>query len=920
MAARPRPSTILKSCRTSWIDRVIAKMLTCLKWLLASTLVAFILFQPCFTQEVAYKNPRAPLDQRVDDLLARLTLEEKISQLMNDSSAIERLGIPAYNWWNECLHGVARAGRATVFPQAIGLAAAWDADLMLRVATVISDEARAKHHEFVRRGKRGIYQGLTFWTPNINLFRDPRWGRGMETYGEDPFLTGRLAVAFIRGLQGEDPKYLKTVATAKHYAVHSGPESLRHSFDAAVDETDLQDTYLPQFEAAVREGGAFSVMCAYNRVNGVPACASVPLLEDYLRKQWGFQGYVVSDCGAIQDIYQGHKFASAAPEGAALAVRAGTDLNCGIEYENLLPAVHSGALTEKDINQALRRLLLARFRLGMFDPPEMVKYAQIPYIENDSPAHRELALEAARKSIVLLKNDGRTLPLSKSLKTIAVIGPNADDARVLVGDYPGVPSEPITPLEGIRRKAAPGVRVLYARGSEIAVNMPSFEVVPTDALFVSNGIDSPHGLRGEYFNVCNFDGQAHKPRELTVPNSGKRVGDIPSDPKPLFTRLDPEVDFQWWDGAPRPDMNDDDFGVRWTGFLSAPATGTYQLGAIGMNAFELYLDGKQVVQFNGIHDQAYRYAPVELQAGRLYAVRLNFHEYLNDAGIQLVWSRPGGTPDQVALDAARQADAVVLVLGLSPRLEGEEMRVPVEGFELGDRVQLGLPRVQEDLMQRMSALGKPVVLVLLNGSALAVNWARDHVPAIVEAWYPGQAAGSALADVLFGDYNPAGRLPVTFYKSTDQLPPFTDYRMEGRTYRYFKGEPLFPFGYGLSYTSFAYRNLSYPKETRTGDSVHVSVEVENTGKLAGEEVVQIYLKAVGTSQPGPIHSLAGFQRIFLRPRERKTVQFSLQPRQFSRVTVDGRRVQEPGTFAVFAGGNQPGKGTSGIMTGMILIK
>jgi beta-glucosidase len=419
-----------------------------------------------------------------------MTLEEKISQLMSDSPAIERLGVPAYNWWNECFHGIARAGRATVFPQAIGLAATWDADLILRVATTISDEARAKHHEFARRGKRSIYQGLTFWTPNINLFRHPRWGRGMETYGEDPYLTGRMAVAFIRGLQGDDPKYLKTVATAKHYAVHSGPESLRHSFDAVVDDRDLQDTYLPQFEAAIREGGAFSVMCAYNRVNGLPACASPRLLEEFLRRQWGFQGYVVSDCGAINDIYRGHGFAATAPEGAARALQAGTDLNCGIEYANLLPAVRSGLLAESDIDRALARLLLARFKLGMFDPPEMVKYAQIPYGENDSRAHRELALETARKSIVLLKNDGNLLPLGKSLKTIAVIGPNADDPRVLVGNYAGVAGEPVTPLEGIRRKVGPGVRVLYARGSELAANMPGFGL--------NQGLQEPQRLTAEF--------------------------------------------------------------------------------------------------------------------------------------------------------------------------------------------------------------------------------------------------------------------------------------------------------------------------------------------------------------------------------------------------------------------------------------
>ena len=834
---------------------------------------ALTLVTPIRSQDVPlYRDPHAPMERRVDDLLSRMTLEEKVSQLMNDSPAIERLGVPAYNWWNESLHGVARAGRATVFPQAIGLGATWDTDLMFRVATAISDEARAKYNEFVRRGKRYIYQGLTFWTPNINLFRDPRWGRGMETYGEDPYLTGRMAVAFIHGMQGDDPTYLKTVATAKHFAVHSGPEPLRHTFDAVVSERDLRETYLPQFEAAVKEGGVYSVMCAYNSVDGLPACANPRLLEDILRKEWGFKGYVVSDCGAIGDIYRNHKSAPDAQTAVAQAIKAGTDLNCGIEYENALPAVRNGLLAEADIDRSLRRLLLARFKLGMFDPPEMVKYAQIPYSENDSPAHRELALEAARKSIVLLKNDRGTLPLSKTLKTIAVIGPSADDPSLLLGNYNGIPTAPVTPLEGIRRKVGAGTRVLYARGSDLAAGLPTFEVIPNTALFTSDGADRQNGLRGEYFTSANFDGQLHRPRELTVPNSGKLIGRIPQNPTPLFTRVDPQIDFHWWDGAPRQDMDDDDFGVRWTGYLSAPVSGTYQLGAAGVNAFELYLDGKLLTKFNSIHGgRTYQSASVELEAGKLYPIRLDFHEYLNDADIQLVWSRPGMIREQDALDATQQADAVVLVLGLSPRLEGEEMRVPVEGFQGGDRVQLGLPRVQEELMEKVVAAGKPVVLVLLNGSAAAVNWARDHVPAIVEAWYPGQAGGAALADVLFGDYNPAGRLPVTFYKSADQLPPFTDYSMKGRTYRFFEGEPLFPFGYGLSYTTFSYRDLNVPARVKAGDLVKVAIEVRNSGKRAGEEVVQLYVN----------RSLEGFDRVALSPNQSRKVEFTLQPRQLS---------------------------------------
>jgi beta-glucosidase len=852
-----------------------------------ATLLSLCLAQ----QRPLYKDPAAPIDKRVADLVSRMTLEEKISQLMNDSSAIERLDVPAYNWWNECLHGVARAGRATVFPETIGMAATWDTDLLSRVSTAISDEARAKYHEFVRRGKRNIYQGLTFWTPNINLFRDPRWGRGMETYGEDPYLTGRMAVAFIKGLEGDDPKYLKTIATAKHYAVHSGPESLRHTF-----------------ETAIREGGAYSVMCAYNRVDGLPACASPRLLNDILRKQWGFGGYVVSDCGAVGDIYLNHKTAPNPAAGVAAALKAGTDLNCGVEYENLLAAVHGGLLAESDINQALGRLLMARFKLGMFDPPEMVKYAKIPYSVNDSPAHRELAIETARKSIVLLKNENRTLPLKKSIRTLAVIGPNADDAEVLLGNYNGEPTEPITPLEGIRRKVGASTRVQYVRGSDIAPGMPAFQVVPSSALStLASGGEA--GLFAEYYNTSNFDGKAHRPRELTYPNSGKMVGDIPRDPKPLFTRIDRQVDFHWWDGAPRPDMHDDDFGVRWIGFLTAPVTGTYQLGAIGMNAFDLYLDGKPLVHFNNIHERSYQYEKVELQAGKQYPIRLDFHEFVNDADIQLVWSPPHTGPADDIAGALSEADAVVMVLGLSPRLEGEEMKVPVDGFLGGDRVDLGIPRVQQQLLERVvstASVGTPVILVLLNGSAVSVNWAREHVPAIVELWYPGQAGGAALADVLFGDYNPAGRLPVTFYTGANQLPPFTDYGMKGRTYRYFQGEPLFPFGYGLSYTSFAYSRFNLPKEAKAGEPVRITVQVANTGMMAGEEVVELYSKVVDGPSDSPVRSLVGFRRVSLRAGERKTVAFEISPKAFATIGADGRAIAKESIFEVSAGGKQPG--------------
>ena len=565
------------------------------------------------------------------------------------------------------------------------MAATWDTGLLFRVATAISDEARAKHQEFIRRGKRGIYEGLTFWTPNINLFRDPRWGRGMETYGEDPYLTARMAVQFVKGLQGDNPRYLKTVATAKHYAVHSGPESTRHTFDARVDERDLRDTYLPQFEAAVKEGGAFSVMCSYNSVDGVPACANPRLLGNILREEWSFPGYVVSDCGAIGDIYEWHKAAKTAAEGVAMAIKAGCDLDCGLEYENVVPAVRQGLLLEKDVDTAVRRLLTARFKLGMFDPPAMVPWARIPYSVNESPEHQRLALETARKSIVLLKNEGGLLPLAKNLKTIAVIGPNADSVEVLLGNYNGQPSHPVTPLAGIRAKVSRNTRVIYARGSDLAEGMPLLETVPSSALFTSNGADRRPGLNAEYYNTAAFNGRAYFTQAF-VSRAMRKAAEVPANPKPLFTRIDPQVDFDWRDGAPRKDMDDDNFGVRWTGYLAPPVSGKYQLGATGLNAYEVYLDGKPLARRDNVHERGYEYETVDLEAGKLYSIRVDFHEVHGDADIRLVWAPPYGNYEQEAVRLAGQSDVVLMLLGLSPRLEGEEMRVKVEGFSGGDRV------------------------------------------------------------------------------------------------------------------------------------------------------------------------------------------------------------------------------------------
>ena len=828
-----------------------------------------------------FLNPDLALDARVADVVGRLTLEEKVGQLMNTAPAIPRLGIPAYDWWSEGLHGVARAGVATVFPQAIGLAATWDTALMLRVAGVISTEARAKHHEAVREGRRDIYEGLSFWSPNVNIFRDPRWGRGMETYGEDPFLTGRLAVAFVRGMQGDDPRYLRVIATPKHFAAHSGPEPGRHGFDAVVDQRDLEETYLPAFGAAVAEGGAQSVMCAYNRLDGTPACANPFLLRQTLRERWGFQGYVVSDCDAVDDIRTGHKVTADSAEAAAMALKAGDDLNCGRTHRMLVEAVRRGMVTEAQVDTAVGRLFRARFRLGMFDPPERVPYAATPFGENDSPAHRALALEAARKSIVLLRNDGGALPLRRGLRRIAVIGPNADDVDVLLGNYNGLPAEPVTPLAGIRAKVAPATEVVYARGSEVAPNTPSLEVVPPSALVSDTGDLRASGLAGSYFANHDWLGA------------------------PAVTRADTALSF-FWRRSPAPGIPADSFSVRWTGAIVPPATGRYALGVEALGVVRLYLDDSLIVQFSERHEVATAWADLDLVAGRLRRIRVEYADRRPDAVARLVWSVPDAHLLDSAVAAARQADVAVLCLGLSPRLEGEELPVRVPGFEGGDRTSLDLPAPQEALLEAVVATGKPVVLVLLNGSALSVTWAAEHVPAIVEAWYPGQAAGTALADVLFGDYNPAGRLPVTVYRSVGQLPAFTDYRMTGRTYRFFRGEALYPFGYGLSYTRFRYRDLRVPPEVRAGDSAAVSVEVENAGGVMGEEVVELFVTALDGDARSPIRSLEGFSRVALAPGERRRVVLALEPRSLSRVDAAGRRAVQPGRYEVSVGGRQPG--------------
>jgi len=855
-----------------------------------------------------YRNPDLPLEQRIDDLISRLTLDEKVSLMVERAAPVERLGIPRFPWWNEALHGVARAGRATVFPQAIGLGATWDTDLMLRVATAISDEARAMNNRSVRLGQRNLYQGLVFWSPNINIVRDPRWGRGQETYGEDPYLTASMGVAFVRGMQGNDPRYLKTVATPKHYAVHSGPEPLRHAFDARPTETDLRETYLPAFRATVMDAKAESVMCAYNRVRGEPACGNHELLGTILRGQWGFQGYVVSDCGAVQDIAEGHKARPTPAEAAAMALHAGTDLECGSgswapgspdAFLALGDAVEAGLVKETEIDNALRRLFRAQMRLGVYDPADRVPYARLAYeTVVDSPAHRELALEAARKAIVLLKNEGGTLPLRKGLGTLAVIGPNAADTEVLLGNYNGTPVAPVSVLDGLKAKVGPAGKVLYARGAPLAEGLSDLHVVPGSALFATVDGERAGGLRGDYYRG-HFEGA------------------------PVLTRVDPTVDFDWADRAPAPGLNGDSFSVRWTGEITAPVTGRYTLGFRAATAFRLFVDDKKVADGRSDHEPVTGTGPLTLRAGRSYPIRIELEHEKYDAIGQLLWEVPGARTDEPAeaVAAAKAADAVVLVLGLSSRLEGEEMPVKIEGFAGGDRTSLDLPKVQQALLEKVveAAKGKPVVLVLLNGSALAVGWADRNVPAIVEAWYPGQAGGTAVADVLFGDVNPGGRLPLTFYRSLDQLPPFESYDMKGRTYRYFAGKPLYPFGHGLSYTRFAYARLGVPKKAPVGAPVELSVEVTNAGAVAGDEVVQVYVTDRGASGSLPLKALKAFRRVSLKPGEKRLVKLTLSERDFSRIGADGQRLVEPGLFTIAVGGKQPGlEGTADAATTGVL--
>ena len=828
----------------------------------------------------------------VRQLISRMTLEEKVSQMIDHAPAIPRLGIPAYDWWNEGLHGVARAGVATVFPQAIGLASTWDTALINEVGSDVAAEGREKRAAVVAGGADLPYRGITFWSPNINIFRDPRWGRGQETYGEDPFLTATIAVAFIRGLQGPDPLHPRAIATPKHYAVHSGPEPLRHVFDARVSPHDLEDTYLPAFRAAVVEAGAGSVMCSYNAVDGSPACGSNALLGKTLREQWHFQGYVTSDCGAIKDFVDGHKTAQSVAEAAASALKAGTDLDCGKEYLHLPEAVAKGFITEHEIDRAVERLFLARSRLGLLDSTE-AKPATAPEAEIDSQAHRALALRAAEESLVLLKNRESALPLSPAIHKIAVIGPSADELDVLEGNYNGTPTNVTTVLAGIQQQWRGSAEVSYAPGSALAegvsLTVPGYVLERPDS-------SGKAGVSAEYYDNPDFRGQ------------------------PFAVRVDDHINFDWRERSPITGLQSRGYAVRWSTNLVPNFSGAVRVGIDREHCWDcktadparFYVNGKTVASDPGTgRDGVQSMVELKLEKGRPISLRVEYSNTSGDAAIRLVWFPPADTLRSEAVEIAKRSDAVIMVLGLSPALEGEEMPISVEGFKGGDRTRLDLPAIQTDLYRAILATGKPIHVVLLNGSPLAIGDIDNSAASVLEAWYPGEEGGRAIAEALGGRYNPGGRLPLTFYRSVADLPSFDDYSMARRTYRYFTGKPLYPFGYGLSFTRFDYDCVECRLSQDEAGGAEVRVRVRNVGKVDGDEVVEAYSTAPKT-QKVPLISLVAFQRIHLAAGASQEVSLKIPARALSIVAEDGSRSLVAGVYSLWIGGGQPATGAAGV--------
>ena len=840
----------------------------------------------------AYMNPALSTEQRAADLVHRMTVEEKVSQLVNQSRAVPRLKVPDYDWWSEALHGVQRPG-VTEFPEPIGLAATFDPDSVHRMGTAIGIEGRIKHAQAMRDGHSNVFEGLDFWAPNLNLVRDPRWGRGQESYGEDPFLLARMGVAFVTGMQGDDPKYYRVISTPKHYAVHSGPEPTRHTADVKVSKHDELDTYLPAFRAAVTEGKAGSVMCAYNSINGQPACANEFLLQDQLRGKWNFQGYVVSDCDAVVNIFRDHHYTKTQPEASALAIQRGLDNECidfakvndDHDYKAYYDAYKQGLLKESEIDTALIRLFTARMKLGMFDPPEMVPYSRIDEKKLDSAEHRSLARALANESMVLLKNDG-TLPLKQGAIKIAVVGPLADQTKYLLGNYNGSPSHTVSVLEGLKTEF-PQAQITFVPGSQFL--RTDGDIVPESVL------TTPEGKPG-----------------LTVTFS--TGGSFRDKGTVLATKQVSTVDLKT-EGVPQEAAGKFPLTVTWEGFVTAPETGEYSIGVRAKgNSVMVMADGKPLAMeyLDSEHAQA-KAGHIQLEQGKKTAVRVRYE--LNEKGpveAQMFWAKYDPRPSPEAVTAAKNADVVLAVLGITSDLEGEQMPVSEEGFKGGDRTSIDLPKPEEELLEAVTAAGKPVVLVLANGSALAVNWANAHVNAILDSWYAGEEGGAAVAETLSGKNNPAGRLPVTFYTGLEQLPAFEDYSMQNRTYRYFKGKPLYPFGYGLSYTTFSYTDLTLPKAAiSAGAPLTAEVTITNTGKQAGDEVAQLYLSF--PSVPGAaLRALRGFKRVHLNQGESRKVRFELKDRDLSMVSEAGEPIIAEGAYSVSIGGGQPDTGAPAV--------
>jgi len=820
--------------------------------------------------EYPFQNPSLSVEKRAADLVSRLTLDEKISQMLNKTPAVERLGIPPYDWWNECLHGVGRTEyRVTVYPQAIGMAAGWDVNAIKQMGDYTSEEGRAVYNLAQAKGDYRIYRGLTYWTPNINIFRDPRWGRGQETYGEDPFLTASLGSYFVKGLQGSDETYLKAAGCAKHYAVHSGPESSRHTYNAVVSNYDLWDTYLPAFKA-LSDAGVAGFMCAYNAYEGQPCCASDKLMIELLRKDWGFKGYVTSDCGAIDDFYRTHKTHADAAAAAADGIFHGTDVDCGREaYSALKQAVEKGITSVEQIDISLRRLFQIRIRLGMFDPAEKVPFSKIDSSALSSKAHKDLALKMAQQSLVLLKNDG-TLPLKKeNLKKIALIGPNANNPEVQLGNYNGFPTKIITPLDGLKA-ALPNVEII----NELACNL-------TDNL-VENQLENvfPGGFSVEFFNNVNLEGT------------------------PVYKGHTAEIKYTSEDEKPiAKDVNITDFSSRFEGIFEASLTGKTEFKISFDDGYRLYIDGNVVLEYwkDGSGEKKYSF---NAEKGKKYRIKLEHKQNKGGYKIELAAVVYNQIDLQATAEKVKDADVIIFVGGISPRLEGEEMNVRIPGFFGGDRTSIMLPQIQTDLLQSLKATGKPVVFITMSGSALSFPWEAQNINAIISAWYGGEAIGTALADALLGNYNPSGRLPLTFYENDSDLPDFEDYNMSNRTYKYFKGKPLYPFGFGLSYTNFDYEWENQPKkEYKNSGTIDCSLKIKNSGKINGDEVAQVYIK-YPQNKDLPLKELRYFERINISEGQTAQVKVSIPVSQLAKWDEKAGKLAVPvGTYSIYAGGN-----------------